>query len=154
MTQTAKPMHTLIDLAKKRCDEAAQRLGSVMAQARDSEYKCGTLAAYRDDYRARLDGAVHAGVAGADLRNFQGFLAKLEDAVRQQAAEAAHWRQTVETARQLWQEEQKRMRSYGLIEERRTVIETRDAARREQRLQDEFAARRRAPTGAALAFTH
>lgn len=153
MPQT-KPMHTLIDLAKKRRDEAAQRLGSMMAQARDSEYKWDTLAAYRDDYRARLDGAVQAGVAGADLRNFQGFLAKLEDAVHQQSAEAAHWRQTVDAARQLWQDEQKRMRSYGLIEERRTVIETRDAARREQRLQDEFAARRRSPAGAVRAIPH
>lgn len=154
MSQAAKPMHTLIDLAKKRCDEAAQRLGAVMAQARDSAYKCGTLAAYRDDYRTRLDNAVHAGVAGADLRNFQGFLARLENAVRQQATEAAHWNQTVDTARQLWQDEQKRMRSYGLIEERRSATASRDAARREQRLQDEFAARCRVPAGAAFAFTH
>lgn len=152
MPQT-KPLHTLIDLAKKRRDEAAQRLGSMMAQARASECKCSTLAAYRDDYRARLDGAVQAGVAGADLRNFQGFLAKLEDAVRQQSAAAAHWRQTVDTARQLWQDENKRMRSYCLIEERRTVIETRVAARREQRLQDEVAARRRSPAGAVLAIS-
>ena len=143
---------TLIDLAKKRCDEAAQRLGAVMAQARDSEYKCGTLAAYRDDYRLRLENAIRAGVGAADLRNFQGFLGKLDEAVRQQSAESAHWRQTVETARNLWQEEQKRMRSYSTIQERRMDLANRQAARSDQKQQDEMASRRftLAPGGFAL----
>ena len=147
-------MQTLIDLAKKRCDEAAQRLGSVMAQARESEYKCGTLAAYRDDYRVRLDNAVRAGVEGADLRNFQGFLFKLDDAVRQQSAELAHWQQTVETARQLWQAEQKRMRSYGVILDRRVDAERIQTARRDQKAQDEIASRRSSLSGAHLALGH
>lgn len=145
---------TLIDLAKKRCDEAAQRLGTVMAQARDSEFKCGTLATYRDDYRARLENAIRAGVGAADLRNFQGFLFKLDEAVRQQSAESEHWRQTVETARALWQEEQKRMRSYSTIQERRLDVAARQAARGEQKQQDEMASRRHASALGNFALGH
>ena len=145
---------TLIDLAKKRCDEAGQRLGAVMTQARDSEYKCGTLAAYRDDYRSRLENATRAGVAAADLRNFQGFLAKLDEAVQLQSAESEHWRQTVETARNLWQEEQKRMRSYSLIQQRRREVESRKATRQEQKQQDEIAARPSAIRGMQFAPGH
>lgn len=145
---------TLIEISKKRCDEAAQRLGIVMAQARDSENKCNTLSSYRDDYRTRLDNAVREGVDSTTLRNFRGFLVKLDEAVKQQSAESEHWRQTVETARQLWQEEEKRMRSYSLIQERRLEGETRRAIRVEQKQQDEFAARRFSTASHGMAFGH
>lgn len=142
-----QPFHTLIDLAKQRSDEAAVRLGSLMAQARDSEYKSGTLAAYRDDYRARLELAMRAGTDAAGLRNFQGFLSKLDEAVRQQSVETERWRQTVETARHLWQEELKRMRSYSVIQARRDHAASRQTQRSEQKQQDERSARRSTPMG-------
>ena len=73
---------TLIELTQRKSDHAAQRLGVLMAQARDSEYRGETLKAYRDDYRARLEDAIKRGVDATQLRNFQGFLGKLDEAVK------------------------------------------------------------------------
>ena len=143
---------TLIELTQRKSDHAAQRLGALMAQARDSEYRGETLKAYRDDYRARLEEAIRRGVDATQLRNFQGFLGKLDEAVKQQQAEREHWAVTVDAARQNWQQEQQQNLSYSTIEKRRRQLEALHQARTEQKSTDEIAARRFSAGAASLSF--
>jgi len=140
---------TLIELSQTKSDNAAVRLAKVMAQLGESEQKSKMLQGYRNDYRTRLDEAARRGASAADLANFRAFIAKLDEAVNQQANEEAFWREQSERARKEWQLEQKQLQSFTTIATRRRTQMERAENRRDQKNMDEFAAR---ATGAALAY--
>jgi len=145
-----KTFDTLIELSQNKSDTAAVRLAKVMAKLGESEQKSRMLQGYRDDYRARLDAAAQRGAAAADLANFRAFIAKLDEAVDQQANEEKFWREQAGVARTEWQAEQKQLQSFTTIASRRRDEHARVQSRREQKTQDEFAARMR--SGSSFAF--
>ena len=142
---------TLIDLSQTKSDNAAVRLAKVMAQLGESEQKSRMLQGYRDEYLARMDAAARRGASGADLANFRAFIAKLDEAVAQQANEEQFWRENSDRARAEWQAEQKQLQSFTTIATRRRGEFARAQNRREQKATDEFAAR--AGVRAAHAFS-
>ena len=136
-----KAFDTLIELAQTKSDSAAVRMAKATTQLGEAERKAQMLTGYRDEYRARLDAATLRGAPAAELANFRAFLAKLDEAVAQQAGETAFWRDQTGRARTDWQAEQKELQSYTTIAMRRRTELSRVAAKREQKAQDEFAAR-------------
>lgn len=132
---------TLIDLSQTKSDNAAVRLAKVTTQLNESEQKSRMLRGYRDDYRARLEAAARRGAAAADLANFRAFIAKLDEAVAQQANDEAFWREQATRAKTEWQAEQKQLQSYTTIAARRRSEVELAQARREQKMMDEFASR-------------
>ena len=140
---------TLIDLSQTKSDNAAVRLAKITGQLNESEQKSRMLQGYRDDYRTRLEETARRGGAAADLANFRAFIAKLDEAVAQQANEEQFWRENSDRARAEWQAEQKQLQSFTTIATRRRTQIERAENRRDQKNMDEFAAR---ATGAALAY--
>ncbi|HEY4372983.1 MAG TPA: flagellar export protein FliJ [Burkholderiales bacterium] len=136
-----KAFDTLIELSQTKSDNAAVRLAKVTTQFTESEQKSRMLRGYRDDYRTRLEAAAKHGATAADLANFRAFIAKLDEAVTQQNNDEAFWREQVARAKTEWQAEQKQLQSYTTIATRRRSEHDRAQARREQKAQDEFAAR-------------
>lgn len=132
---------TLIELAQNKSDTAAIRMAKTATQLGAAEQKAQMLCGYRDDYRARLDAASLRGAPIAELTNFRAFLARLDEAVVQQQAETAFWRDQSARARTDWQAEQKELQSYTTIATRRRSEIARVQAKREQKATDEFAAR-------------
>ena len=145
-----KSFATLIDVAQRKTDSAAIKVGQLNARLSASDQKHGVLLNYRDEYRARLETAVTRGAAVADMRNFRAFLDKLDEAVKQQENEVGFWRDQIDNARSQWHGEQRSLSSFNTISARRDALETRAQARREQKQQDEFAAR--AVRGQRFAF--
>ncbi|HEX4327067.1 MAG TPA: flagellar export protein FliJ [Burkholderiales bacterium] len=141
---------TLIDLSQTKSDNAAVRLAKATARLGESEQKSQVLRGYRDDYRARLEAAARRGAAAADLANFRAFIAKLDEAVAQQGNDETFWREQTALARTEWQNEQKQLQSFTTVASRRRDEHTRAQNRREQKSQDEFAARMGSGSGFAF----
>jgi flagellar FliJ protein len=136
-----KSFATLIQVAQNKTDQAAVKVGQLGARCAESKQKRDVLVNYRDEYRARLEASIIKGAPAAETGNFRAFLAKLDEAVRQQEAEVAFWNTQMENARGNWRSEQRSLNSYNTISDRRDNAIALGLARREQKQQDEMAAR-------------
>jgi flagellar FliJ protein len=138
---TSTALGTLIELATREVDEAAKRLGKCMKAAEESEQKLALLKQYRDDYSARFQQSLTAGLTAMGYRNFQQFLDKLEQAIagQQLAVRDAHAR--ADRERTAWQHCERKRMSYGTLAERAEKAEQLKENRRDQKQTDEHAAR-------------
>lgn len=133
-------LETLIRLAERKVDDAAQVLASRAQRERDAAAKLKLLADYREDYFTRFGASAAAGLSETQLGNFRAFLAKLEAAIVEQQRVVAEARATMTAAQAEWQAAQQRLQSYAVLDTRRRERERAAGARREQREQDEYAA--------------
>lgn len=141
MTDTA--WDRLKQLAERKRDDHARRLGQLTSARNEAHDKLKLLLDYRRDYLARLDDATRAGIDGEGLRNFRTFLAQLERAIEQQTDAMTDAKQRVQAAQIAWRDESRRVDSYQTLGDRRAEASARDEARNAQKLTDEFAARPR-----------
>lgn len=135
-------LDTLIELATKNTDEAAKRLGRAVRAEDDAGQKLALLMQYRDDYAARFQASLSAGLSASGYRNFQLFLDRLDDAIRgqQQVVEATQRR--VSDERRAWQGSERKRMSFDTLATRAMQAQELNNARHEQKQTDEFAARR------------
>ena len=89
---TSSAIHTLIELATQETDEAAKRLGQAMRAGEEARQKLTLLQQYRDDYAARFQASVAAGLSASGYRNFQIFIDKLDSAIASQQQVVARGR--------------------------------------------------------------
>ena len=135
-------LHTLIDLANKETDEAAKKLGIALRAGEEAEQKLELLMQYRDDYAARCQTTLSTGISTTQLHNFQMFMQKLEHAIAGQQKVVGDARQKTAQARAAWQAcEQKKM-SFVTLAERADKEQSRRELWRDQKQNDEYAARR------------
>jgi len=132
------PLQTLIDLARSDVDEAARELARLNNQRDSAERQLTMLRDYRQDYLEKLQSAMQTGLAAADCHNYQRFIATLDDAIAQQADVLRHVEQQAQAGRERWQQTQRKLNSFETLQ---TRAQARTAARREQRANDEYAAR-------------
>lgn len=138
---THSALDTLIELASTETDEAAKRLGQAVRACEDTEQKLALLLQYRDDYQARLQSGMTAGLSAMAYRNFQLFLDKLDSAIAGQQKIVDDARQRVQNERGAWQNSERRRMSYGTLAERAEKAELGRQNKREQKLMDEYATR-------------
>ncbi len=134
-------MEQLVEMAKKKVDQAAKALAARHARERDAEAKLELLVTYRTDYSSRYGDAAAAGMENHLLHNFRAFMHKLEAAIAEQQAVLAEARAKARSARAQWQAEQQRLKSYLVLADRRRGSERALQAKRDQREQDEHAAK-------------
>jgi flagellar export protein FliJ len=140
---SASALATLIALSNKASEDAAVRLGAAQRTSADAQQKLDLLTQYRDDYAARCQISLNAGIGTAQLENFQAFMHKLEHAIagQQKVLDDAHAR--VAHARTAWMQcEQKKM-SFTTLAERAAHTALQRELKRDQKQNDEFAARSR-----------
>ena len=135
------PLDTLIGLAKDSADDAARALGRLSAERNHAEQQLSMLQEYRQDYLARLQAAMQAGMSAADCHNYQRFIATLDDAIGQQAAVLRQADSHLAQGRAHWQQQQRRLNSFDALAQRERRAQAIVQTRREQRASDEFAAR-------------
>lgn len=138
---TNSALDTLIELATKETDEAAKRLGRAVRANGDAEQKLEMLMQYREDYVLRFQQRMSSGVSAAGYRNFQGFLDKLDDAIRGQQRVVQDAERRVGVERTAWQGSERKRMSYDILAERKMKVQELKETRREQKQTDEFAAR-------------
>ncbi len=121
---------------RKMLDE---RVASVEVRAQQAVRRLEELQRYREEYVSGFASRAAAGIGGAGLRDYQAFLARLDEAVRQQQQIAARIAAELEFERQHWRDAAVRVRAVEVVGERWRAEETRESQRREQRECDERA---------------
>jgi flagellar FliJ protein len=137
-----RPLAVLIELAQRRCDDAARALAGRAAACEDARQRGTLLERYRGEYTAQLDKTARAGIDGAALRNMHHFLVRVDEAHAQQQRDVETCARRFEEARAAWQAARRKFEAFAALDRRREAAEALGARRAEQRGQDEAAARR------------
>lgn len=135
------PLQTLLDLANSRMDDAARKLGELIASEHAVEEKLALLSEYRKEYHARFVEAARNGIGPDAWRNFSAFLGKLDDAITQQQRLVSDSKQRTEQGQQAWVDERNKVKAFDTLSHRHQSEQARKEAKQEQRLTDEHAAK-------------
>ena len=135
------PLQPLLDLANNRMDEAARKLGELIASEHAVEEKLALLVDYRKEYHARFVEAVRNGIGPDAWRNFSAFLGKLDDAIAQQQLIVSDSRQRTVQGQQEWVDQRNKVKAFDTLSHRHQSVQARKEAKQEQRLTDEHAAK-------------
>lgn len=135
------PLETVRQLAQRRTEDAAVELQGHSTRLHAAEDKLKQLQGYRDEYRAAKAQAMVQGMAMGRLREFETFLARIEEAIAAQTVEVQRARLAWEAARLNWLEQHKREKAMDALAERHAVQELQREMRQDRKSQDEFSAR-------------
>lgn len=141
MMASQTPLQPLLDLMQSRVDEATRQLGRLIAAEQDAKRKLALLSNYRDEYAGRFNEAAKNGLSPHEWRNYQDFLARLDDAIAHQHQVVAASELNVAAGQKNWQEQRNHHRAIDTLAQRRHEEETTRANRREQKMLDEIAAK-------------
>jgi len=138
-----QPVQRVMDAGERA---QAEKLAASETRVADSERKLQELEQYRADYQRAYTDRVTAGMGSASLRDYQLFLARLAEAVRQQTQTVAMTRADRDREMMRWQDAARRAKAIDHVVENWQAEDRRDADRREQRDSDERAQRRKTPS--------
>ena len=139
---SAFSLQPLVHLAQQKNDAATRKLGQLNRNHQSAQSKLEMLQQYRRDYQEKLQHAEKNGMELLDLRNFQDFIYRLDDAIAQQRAVVAQAQISLQNGRSELSETQRRMKSFDTLAHRHTEAEKKLEAKNEQRIQDEHSGRR------------
>jgi flagellar FliJ protein len=117
--------------------QQARRLTQSRARVAQCETKLKELQGYQQGYIREFDQRAASGIAGAGIREFQAFLAKLADAVQQQQELLRKAQAESESERTNWQGAAQRSQIMDKVVERYTARDTKARDQREQRESDD-----------------
>jgi flagellar protein FliJ len=135
----SKRFETVQRVADSEERRRAERLAACERQVRECEAKLSELQGYERSYAAQFAQRAASGIAGAGLREFQSFLARLAEAVRQQGEVLARARAERDAERRGWRSSAQRAHIVGEVVKRSRLEEQRAEERQEQRESDERA---------------
>jgi len=141
MSERARRLAPVVEMAERAEREAARKLGHCQGLVSQAEVKLGELERYRGDYQQQWLNEGRQGVSGQWLMNYQRFLTQLETAIGQQHSSLQWHRENLARARELWQQRYARLEGLRKLVQR--YLEEARAAqdKREQKLLDELAQR-------------
>jgi flagellar protein FliJ len=142
MTKRAKrlePVQQIVDDAQRRL---ALSVAAFEKRVLEAEAKLQELTRYKGEYEQQFSQRAGRGIGVADLRDYQAFLARLSEAIKQQTALVARARADHQAERVKWQEALKRSKALGHVVERWQAEERHMNDRRDQRESDERAQRK------------
>lgn len=134
-------LQPLVHLAQQKNDAAITKLGMLNRNQQAAQSKLEMLQQYRKDYQEKMQQAEKNGMGLQDLRNFQDFIYRLDDAITQQSAVVAQAQISVQTGRSELSEAQRRMKSFDTLAHRHAETEKKLETKIEQRMQDEHSGR-------------
>ena len=136
-------LQTVPDLMQSRADEATRQLARLIAAEQDAKGKLDLLSQYREEYARRFQESAQQGMSPLQWKNFQDFLNRLDDAIRQQHLVVANSRNDTAAGQTHWQEQRIRLKAIDTLSDRHYSAELALELRREQKLTDEIAARKK-----------
>ena len=111
--------------------------------AGDAKAKLEMLQQYRDEYAARFRQAAQNGISPREWHNYQQFLNRLDDAIEVQRNTVATQARQTAAGQMQWQQQRKKLKAFDTLSDRHHAAENAKEAKREQKMQDEFATRDR-----------
>lgn len=137
----AFPLQSLLDLSHVHMDDAARKLGQLLASQQEVGKTLELLEQYRGEYEARFRQAAQNGLSRDEWANYQSFLGRLDEAIAQQRLLVENSRQRTENGQREWLDKRNRVKAFDTLSQRHKANEGRSESRLEQRSQDEHAAR-------------
>lgn len=134
-----EPVQHIVDEAQKRL---AMSVAAFEKRLLDGEKKLEELVRYKAEYEQGFQQRAAGGIGVMEMRDYQAFLARLAEAIKQQQALVNRARAEHEAERVKWQEALKRSKALGHVVERWHAEERHVTERREQRESDERAQRK------------
>jgi flagellar FliJ protein len=141
MGNTAMKRIERLEMVKKVVDDFERRKAEALAvserRVTESEKKLTELESYRDSYVREFAIRAQQGMTGAAARDYQAFLARLDDALRQQHQHVIGTRAQRDAELQNWQDAAQRAEAIGTTVKRWQSDERQALERREQHESDE-----------------
>jgi len=135
-------LQPLLDLMQTRADEATRRLGQLIAAEHGARSRLELLEQYREEYAQRFRESSQAGMSPLAWRNFQDFIARIDEAIVQQRQLVAQSERSTADGQTHWKEQNKRLKAIDTLSDRHQNLERRREGKHEQKQLDEFAARK------------
>jgi flagellar protein FliJ len=135
-----------LKLVKRVTDDAERRCAESLAvrerRVTDSETKLAELERYHTGYLSEFTKQVARGIDGARIREFQSFLSRLSEALRQQSEIVERARADRDVERSSWRRAAERAEMVDHVVKRREGEERLAAERQEQRESDQRSQRK------------
>ena len=129
-----EPVQKVVDDTERRL---AEHYASAERLLNSSEQKLQELSMYRDDYTQGFARRASGGMGARDLVDYQAFMSRLNEAIKQQSQVVSVARDECAVQRKRWQEAAQRAKALGHVIERWQQEAARAADRRDQREADE-----------------
>lgn len=138
----AKPFQFafLLDRAITARDDAGRTLQLAEGRLRQGRDKLQEVEQFRDEYRQRLCGG-NRSYSVALYLDYQRFLVRIDSAIAVQQQEIARLQQVYQRSVLHWQECDRQVNAYELLQQRHRQHEAAREAKLEQKLSDEWASR-------------
>ncbi len=133
-----KPVH---EVAEKREQSAARLFGEARRILKDQESRLDQLLMFREEYRERFDADLRGGMSASRLQEYQVFMAKLDQAIKQQQGAVELSRRESQLKKRHWQKKHVRTQAIGKAIDRFRKEELNQQERIEQKENDEYAMR-------------
>lgn len=131
----------LMELALHHKEAATRELGQRNKTEHAAQERLDMLKSYRNEYQTRLQAATRNGIEPAELRNFQQFIDKLDDAILQQRKVLEQSHVSVQQGRSEFDSTQRRLKSYTTLQDRHLEEQKKVEAKSEQSALDEHTGR-------------
>ena len=134
-------LQPLLELMQSRADEASRTLGKLIAAEQDAKARLTMLEQYRAEYAEQMRTATLQGLTPLALRNFQDFLARIDQAIEQQRHAVRQSTQQTISGQEHWRQQNQRLKAIDTLSHRHEVRERQRENKQEQKLLDEFTTR-------------
>ena len=132
----------LLEASRMRLESAEQRLALLRKRLNEAQQKLAQLEHFITEYNQQFLAGQRAGMAAYRQRDFRAFLAKLDLACAQQSEEVARCQTGWDSGFEDWRNQKTRLDALLALRDRHDAAVALADRRQDQKLQDEFAARR------------
>lgn len=135
-------LQPLLEIMQNRTDEATRKLGQLIAAEQSQKSRLQMLEQYREEYAQRMREAIGQGVTPLVLRNYQDFLARIDEAITQQRLAVQNSENSTRAGQEHWQAQNKQLKAIDTLSLRHDARERYREGKQDQKLQDEFTTRK------------
>ena len=136
------PLQTLLELMQNRTDEASRKLGQLIMAEQSQRSRLQMLEQYRDEYAQRMREATAEGITRLILRNYQDFLARIDEAIEQQRQAVQNSELSTKAGQTEWRNQNTKLMAIDTLSSRHDARERYRENKQEQKLMDEFSSRK------------
>lgn len=137
-----KRLETVHTVLGDRADQAARALARSRERVEEETRRLEQLRRFRDDYRQEFAGSGQDVIDAFRLRDFNAFVARLDEAIARQQQHVDSVRREAEQVREHWQAQRRRADGMEKVVEGHREVHRRHEADVEQSRSDEIAMRR------------
>lgn len=135
-------LQPLLEIMQERTDEATRKLGKLIAEEQNEKSRLQMLEQYRAEYANRMSEATAQGITRTVLRNYQEFLARIDDAIAAQRQSVANSENNTRAGQESWKAQNKQLKALDTLSQRHEVRQRYREGKQDQKLQDEFSTRK------------